>query len=106
MAEFKPGCGFCKNTGWVVARHQSLVGVYGFRCGCGFGHRWSDRIPVWSSKWAETFTPDTGDAPTPSPRKPDPAPPAAPAPKFDTAKFKTDFKTKAAGDFDDEDVPF
>ncbi|NDC55522.1 MAG: hypothetical protein EBZ69_01680 [Alphaproteobacteria bacterium] len=104
MAEFKPGCGFCKNTGWIVARHQSLVGVYGFRCGCGFGLRWSDKIPVWSSKWAEAFTPDTDDAPPIAVKRPDPPPP--PAPKFDTARFKADFKARASGDFDEEDVPF
>lgn len=99
---FNPACTFCKNTGWVVARHHTLIGVYGFRCGCSAGNRYSMKIPVWGSKYAETFTPDAeGMAPVMVRRH-------EPEPKKEPVKFKTDFKARAfqAQDLDDEDVPF
>ena len=99
---FNPSCSFCKNTGWVVARHHTLIGVYGFRCACSIGDRYSQKIPVWNQVWAKDFTPDAdGTAPV-MVRKHEPEP------KREPVKFKTDFKARAskANDWEDEEVPF
>lgn len=65
---FKPKCGLCKNTGRIVATHKTLQNLYGFRCECENGNNYSKRIPVWSSKYFETFTNEISN-PVPVERK-------------------------------------
>lgn len=100
MKTFNPSCGFCKSTGWVVAHHRELIGVYGFRCSCAIGQNYSDRIPVWGLEFAKDFTPDAdGSAPVMVRQHQAEA-------KKEPVKFKTDFRARAAGRDDDEEIPF
>lgn len=102
MDKFKPGCHWCKNTGWVVALHKTKIGLFGFRCSCSNGARYSTKIPTWSSEYSRDFTPDAeGLAPVFIRPKQE-------EPKKEMAKPKVDFKARAAqaNDWDEEEVPF
>ena len=100
MMERTFGCAWCKGSGWIVAKHKTLVGVYAFRCSCTAGNNYAKMIPVWSEKFRESFTPDVDSS----------GPIIAPAriqPKAEPVKFKTDFKARAANPNDEfDDVPF
>jgi hypothetical protein len=104
MDRFKPGCTWCKNTGWVVATHKTKIGLFGFRCSCSIGGRYSGKIPTWGSEYSQDFTPDAEGIVPILQRERE----MKQEPKKEVAKPKIDFRAKAAqaNDWDDEEVPF
>lgn len=94
-------CSWCKGTGWIVASHKTKPGLFGFRCSCSLGDRYSSKIPVWSSGYSQDFIPDAEGIAPPMVFKRE-------EPKKEVKPMKVDFRAKASGDhdWDDEEVPF
>lgn len=94
-------CSWCKGTGWIVASHKTKPGLFGFKCSCSLGDRYSSKIPVWSSGYSQDFIPDAEGIAPPMVFKRE-------EPKKEVKPIKVDFRAKASGDhdWDDEEVPF
>ena len=42
------GCLLCNGSGWAAVQDRKTHFLYGFRCHCSLGDRYSSKIPRWS----------------------------------------------------------
>jgi hypothetical protein len=70
-------CHQCQSTGWVVAVSKKDFNIFGFRCACSAGNRYSRIIPEWNSRMKSKFHPDYE-----IPLIPEKAPPVKPVAEY------------------------
>lgn len=42
------GCSLCNGSGWAAVQDRKTHYLFGFRCHCSLGDRYSAKIPRWS----------------------------------------------------------